>query len=152
MTFTSELNQIADAVRAELAAQEFIGQAAPELSHRPSADLVDTVNMLIFVVPAGYSNVGVATRKTCWYDNDIDVILLKKMTLVAGKFVPAEVDAIMFIEQELETFFRLRQLVDYPRAKWWRAGWYSPDVPGGKVDAWMHTYKSAMRLTYRTLR
>ena len=153
MSFTAELFQIADAVRADLAAQEFLGDVAPAFAAHPVFDLSDlaTVAIKVYVLPHGFAD-SLATRNAQWHDNDVDIVVIKKMTLVNGQFDIGELDQMAFLDQQIGKHFAQAALSDCPWAKWYRSQWILPDFAVVGLDSTSDLYKSGLRITYRTLR
>lgn len=82
----------------------------------------DSDRLLVDVVPVGILEVELETRGSLIYSPDIDVLVRQRLgpekRNAGGKFRKEEIDALVYLVQELHEFFCIDRLPDFKDAAW----------------------------------
>jgi hypothetical protein len=147
----SLVTDIADAVVAELNAAPVppatgFSQAFTAIrAYRPQFDLTELKTLRVTVVPKAIEIINI-TRHSNQNDVAVDVAVQKKV----NPAVPAEMDAMMALVEQIGDFFRLRRLTSLPTALWTKTEntpVYSPEHLEQK-----QVFTSVLTLTFRVVR
>lgn len=154
-TYSTELLNIADAVRLELAGATggtFTLAFTPALKPRLIVKLIDLATLNVCVVPVGIME-RAATRAKKFYDNQLDVVILKNLTLVEGDVTVAEADSLMNLASEIRAFLWTKdQLTAYAGAALTATQFINGEPFQRDRLENLNEFQCILRLTYRTVR
>ena len=109
----SVVTEVADAVVAELNAQEFSLAFTAVRSYLPRYDLAEMKDLRVTVVPRSMAILP-ATRSQNQHDVEIDIAVQKKLTKADNQ----EIDSLVDLVDEIAQKFRLKRLSTLPAAVW----------------------------------
>lgn len=135
---------IADAVVGELNAGSFMQEFTAVRAYRPQYELAELKDLRVTVVPAGVEETS-AARTITQRDVSIDVGVQKKLTVADAE----ELDPLMALVEELQSFFRRRRLSGYREAICVKTA-NEPLYSVEHLDEFRQ-FTSVIRLTFRVL-
>jgi hypothetical protein len=103
----AKIIEIAKDVLADLAAGSWSQSFTPQRGYTPIYQLTDTGSLHVYAIPKGFENAGRADRAAWQYGLDCDVAVMKRF---AGAPALSDLDPLMLLVQEIERFFRGREL------------------------------------------
>lgn len=139
------INNIADAIMAELNAATFSQPVTAARHYLPSFELTEMQSLHVTVVPKSVLLAG-GDRSRSQGDYSIDVAVQKKFQTGDN----AELDALADLVEEIADHFRAKRLSSYPNAAWLKTEQsvlYAPE----HMDE-LRQFTSVLTLTYRVLR
>ena len=114
----AELVQIAEAVATEIGAATFSMTPTVLRNYNPKYVPKDTSELQL-TIAAGTIAVTTASRGQCQYEYTVDVGMHKKIEPDAEDATETDqVDALLYFQQEVADYFRLRRLTEYEDAIW----------------------------------
>lgn len=139
------INEIADAVVAELNAGTFSLPFTAERLYLPAFELADMQTLHVTVVPKGITT-DAAARTQDQQDYAIDVAVQQKLTSTAN----GPIDALVTLVEELADHFRFRRLTTYPDAIWIKTEQQPVYAPEHLEQ--LRQFTSLFTLTFRVIR
>ncbi|MBE3123937.1 MAG: hypothetical protein IMZ65_03965 [Planctomycetes bacterium] len=154
-TYSTELLNIADAVRLELVgatAGTFTLAFTPTLKPRLIVKLVDLSTLNVSVVPVSVMEKSL-TRAANAYEQVLDVVILKNLTLVGGDVAVTEADSLMNLAEEIRAFLWTKpRLTAYTGAALIGTQFINGEPFQRDRLENLNEFQCILRLTYRTVR
>ena len=139
------VTEVADAVVAELNAEQFDEPFTAVRSYLPKYDLAEMKDLHVTVVPKGVT-IAPGTRARNQHDVQIDVAVQKKLSAADNQ----EIDALTDLVDRIADRFRLKRLDAMPSAVWVGTA-HEPIYAPEHMDQ-LRQFTSVLTLTFRLMR